>query len=82
MRRLAEQKRTVEQWRALEKNTADIGEMIEMAAEEADNSFTEEISADIAKLTERWTRWNWSWHSAASTIHATLFCRFTQGPGH
>jgi peptide chain release factor 2 len=52
MRRLAEQKRTVEQWRALEKNTADIGEMIEMAAEEADNSFTEEISADIAKLTE------------------------------
>jgi peptide chain release factor 2 len=52
MRRLAEQKRTVEQWRALEKNTADIGEMIEMAAEEADNSFADEIRADIAGLTE------------------------------
>jgi peptide chain release factor 2 len=52
MRRLAEQKRTVEQWRALEKNTADIGEMIEMAAEEADNSFADDIRADIAGLTE------------------------------
>jgi peptide chain release factor 2 len=53
MRRLAEQKRTVEQWRAMEKNTADIGEMIEMAAAETDAStFAEEIRADIAKLAE------------------------------
>ena len=51
MRRLAEQKRTVEQWRTLEKNTADIGEMVNLASEEADNSFTEEIRADIEQLT-------------------------------
>ena len=50
MRRLAEQKRTVEQWRTLEKNTVDIGEMINLATEEADNSFTEEIRTDIDKL--------------------------------
>ena len=52
MRRLAEQKRTVEQWRSLEKNTIDIGEMINLATEEADDSFTEEIHADINKLAE------------------------------
>ena len=52
MRRLAEQKRTVEQWRSLEKNTVDIGEMINLATEEADNSFTEEIRVDINKLAE------------------------------
>jgi peptide chain release factor 2 len=51
MRRLAEQKRTVEQWRTLEKNTADIGEMINLASEEADSSLTESIRADIEKLT-------------------------------
>ena len=50
MRRLAEQKKTVEQWRTLEKNTVDIGEMINLATEEADNSFTGEIRADINKL--------------------------------
>ena len=53
MRRLAEQKRTVEQWRNLEKNTADIGEMINLASEEADDTFTEEIRTDITNLTEK-----------------------------
>jgi peptide chain release factor 2 len=52
MRRLAEQKRTVEQWRSLEKNTFDIGEMINLATDEADTSFTEEIRTDIGKLAE------------------------------
>jgi peptide chain release factor 2 len=52
MRRLAEQKKTVEQWRSLEKNTVDIGEMINLASEEADDSLTEEIRADINKITE------------------------------
>jgi peptide chain release factor 2 len=52
MRRMAEQKRTVEQWRMLEKNTVDIGEMINLAAEEADTTFTEEIRTDIEKLSE------------------------------
>ena len=50
MRRLAAQKRTVEQWRSLEKSTVDIAEMINMAVEEADNSFTDEIRTDIENL--------------------------------
>jgi peptide chain release factor 2 len=52
MRRLAAQKGTVEQWRSLEKQTADIAELINLAAEEADTSFSEEISTDIGNLTE------------------------------
>jgi peptide chain release factor 2 len=47
---LAEQKKTVEQWRSLEKNTVDIGEMIDLATAESDNSFTEEITRDIENL--------------------------------
>jgi hypothetical protein len=50
MRRLAEQKKTVEQWRSLEKNTVDIGEMIDLATAESDNSFTEEIT----KISKTW----------------------------
>ena len=53
MRRLAEQKRTVEQWRSLEKKTSDIAELINLATEEADTSFTEEIRNDIANITEQ-----------------------------
>jgi peptide chain release factor 2 len=52
MRLLAEQKKTVEQWRSLEKKTADTAELINLAAEESDNSFTEEITADIESTTE------------------------------
>ncbi len=52
MRRLAAQKRTVEQWRSLEKRTADIAELINLATEEADTSFSGEISTDIGNLTE------------------------------
>ena len=51
MRRLAELKRTVEQWRGLEKKTGDIAELINLATEESDDSFTEEISADLVNLT-------------------------------
>jgi peptide chain release factor 2 len=50
MRRLAEQKKTVEQWRSLEKNTVDIGEMIDLATAESDDSFTGEIRTDIENL--------------------------------
>jgi peptide chain release factor 2 len=53
MRRLAEQKRTVEQWRSLEKKTSDIAELINLATEEADTSFTEEIRNDVANITEQ-----------------------------
>ena len=52
MRRLAEQKRTVEQWRSLEKKTADIAELISLATEESDTSFIEEIRTDIGNLSE------------------------------
>jgi len=50
MRRLAEQKKMVEQWRSLEKKTADIAELINLATEESDNSFTDEIGRDIGNL--------------------------------
>ncbi|MDD5289304.1 MAG: peptide chain release factor 2 [Dehalococcoidales bacterium] len=52
MRRLAEQKRTAEQWRSLEKRTSDITELINLATEESDTSFAEEIRTDIENLTE------------------------------
>ena len=42
----------MEQWRSLEKKTADIAELINLATEEADTSFTEEISTDIGNLAE------------------------------
>ena len=51
MRRLAELKRTVEQWRSLEKKAADIAELINLATEESDDSFTEEIRTDLGNLT-------------------------------
>lgn len=52
MRRLAEQKKMVEQWRSLEKKTADIAELINLATEESDSSFIEEIRADIGNMAE------------------------------
>ena len=42
----------MEQWRSLEKRTADIAELINLATEEADTSFSGEISTDIGNLTE------------------------------
>ncbi|MCX6002975.1 MAG: peptide chain release factor 2 [Chloroflexi bacterium] len=50
MRRIAEQKRIVEQLRNLEKKTSEIAELINLATEEADTSFTEEIHAETKKL--------------------------------
>jgi len=52
MRRLAEQKRTVEQWRSLEKKSSEIAELINLATEEADTSFANEIHAEMEKLAE------------------------------
>ena len=42
----------MEQWRSLEKKTADIAELINLATEESDTSFIEEIRADIGNLAE------------------------------
>ena len=52
MRRLAEQKRTVERWRGFEKKTSDIAELIKLSSEELDTSLTEEINRDIENLAE------------------------------
>jgi len=53
MRRLSLQQKTVEQWRGLEKKTSEIAELINLAAEEADTSFTEEIRTDIENMTHQ-----------------------------
>lgn len=50
MRRIAEQKRIVEQLRNLEKKTSEIAELINLATEEADAFFTEEVHAEAEKL--------------------------------
>ncbi|MBN1643403.1 MAG: peptide chain release factor 2 [Dehalococcoidales bacterium] len=50
MRRLAEQKRIVEQWRGMEKKSSEIAGLLNLAAEEADTSFTEEIHTETEKL--------------------------------
>lgn len=52
MRRLSEQKRTVEQWRNLEKKASDITELINLATEESDLSFADEIRTDIENMSE------------------------------
>jgi len=50
MRRLAAQKRTVEQWRSLEKSTVDIAEMIKHGGGRSGQLFTDEIRTDIENL--------------------------------
>jgi peptide chain release factor 2 len=52
MRRLAAQKRVVDQWRGLEKELADISELIALIEEEADTSLNAEIQSRLAKLAD------------------------------
>jgi peptide chain release factor 2 len=52
MRRLAAQKRVVDQWRGLEKELADISELIVLIEEEADTSLNAEIQSRLAKLAD------------------------------
>ncbi len=51
MRRLAAEKRVVDQWRGLEKELSDIGELIILIVEEADTSLNTEIQSRLDKLT-------------------------------
>jgi peptide chain release factor 2 len=52
MHRLAAQKRVVDQWRGLEKELADISELIVLIEEEADTSLNAEIQSRLAKLAD------------------------------
>jgi peptide chain release factor 2 len=51
MRRLAAEKRVVDQWRGLEKELSDIGELITLIEEEADTSLNAEIQSRLDKIT-------------------------------
>ena len=51
MRRLAAEKRVVDQWRGLEKELSDIGELITLIEEEADTSLNTEIQSRLDKIT-------------------------------
>jgi peptide chain release factor 2 len=51
MRRLATEKRVVDQWRGLEKELSDIGELITLVEEEADTSLNTEIQSRLDKIT-------------------------------
>jgi peptide chain release factor 2 len=53
MRQLAEQKRVVERWRGLEKQVADITELISLTTEEQDTSLEEEIRVETEQVAER-----------------------------
>ena len=51
MRKLAERKKVVQQWRDLEKRVADIVEVISLAKEEEETSLEDEIRSEVEKLT-------------------------------
>ena len=51
LRRLAEQKRVVQRWRELEKQVADITELISLASAEEDTSLEAEIRSEIEEVT-------------------------------
>ncbi len=53
MRQLAERKRAVNRWRGLETETADIAELISLAAEEEDTSLNTEIQSRLGKVASR-----------------------------
>jgi peptide chain release factor 2 len=53
MQKIAGQKKTVEKWRALEKQSADTADLITLATEEKDTGLWEEIRADIDRLAEQ-----------------------------
>jgi peptide chain release factor 2 len=50
MRHLSEQKRIVEQWRGMEKKTAEISELITLAEEEQDTSLQNGIETEVSSL--------------------------------
>jgi peptide chain release factor 2 len=51
MRRLAAEKRVVDQWRGLETELSDIGELVTLIEEEADTSLNAEIQSRLDKIT-------------------------------
>ena len=53
MRQLAEQTKTVQKWRELESEAADIAELISLAAEEEDTSLNAEIQSRVDKIASR-----------------------------
>ncbi|MFC1871797.1 peptide chain release factor 2 [Chloroflexota bacterium] len=50
MRRLAGQKRVVDRWRGLEKEVADLTELVSLAEEEADTALAEELQSRVASF--------------------------------
>lgn len=53
MRQLAEKKKVVEKWRAMEKRLADIGEVISLAIDEGDSSLAVDIEPEVDKITSQ-----------------------------
>ncbi|MFH1002915.1 MAG: PCRF domain-containing protein, partial [Chloroflexota bacterium] len=53
MRQLAEARKTVGQWRGLEKRVADTAELLALASREDDASLVAEIEADVEAITGR-----------------------------
>jgi peptide chain release factor 2 len=53
MQRLAEMKKTVGEWRGLEKKAIDIDEIISMESEEEEVSLRPEITAEVDRITDR-----------------------------
>lgn len=51
MRRLSGQRRVVEQWRSMEKKSADIADLITLATEEDDTSLKDGIQSEVGALT-------------------------------
>jgi len=51
MRRLAEQKKVVQNWRGLEKGVAELGELASLSLKEEDTSLRQEIQSEIDKVT-------------------------------
>jgi len=51
MRRLAEQKKVVQNWRGLEKRVAELGELASLSLKEEDFSLRQEIQSEIDKVT-------------------------------
>ena len=53
MRRLAENRKTVENWRSLEKRLADITELLSLAEEEKDTALAGEIPTEVEQAAQR-----------------------------
>jgi peptide chain release factor 2 len=53
MRQLAEQRKTVEKWRGIEKHLADVTELLGLAAVDKDESMVDEIQSEVAESARR-----------------------------